>query len=53
VSRYIPARLREQVHANAGGRCAYCQSPEELMGVTFEVDHVIPRSIEIESDLVR
>ncbi|HLK61158.1 MAG TPA: HNH endonuclease signature motif containing protein, partial [Chthonomonadaceae bacterium] len=24
------------------GRCAYCQSPQALMNVTFEVDHIIP-----------
>jgi hypothetical protein len=40
----MPAPLREQVRARAGGRCAYCQSSEELMGITFEVDHIVPRS---------
>jgi len=44
MSRHIPARLREQVRADAGGRCAYCQSSEQLMGVTFEIDHIIPQS---------
>lgn len=36
--------LRQAVMAAAQGRCAYCLSPEQMMGVTFEVDHVIPRS---------
>ena len=44
MSAYISARLREQVIANAGGRCAYCQSRQDLMGVTFEVDHIVPES---------
>jgi len=44
MSAHISAQLREQVIANAGGRCAYCQSRQDLMGVTFEVDHIIPES---------
>ena len=44
MSPRIPVHLRRRVLADAGGRCAYCQSPEELMGVTFEIDHIIPRS---------
>jgi len=39
----VPARLRRQVLAEANGRCAFCRSEERLMGVTFEVDHIIPR----------
>ena len=44
MSRRIPASLREQALARAGGRCAYCQSAEVLLGVSFEVDHIIPQS---------
>ena len=44
MSAYISARLREQVIDTAGGRCAYCQSRQDLMGVTFEVDHIVPES---------
>ena len=44
MSAYIPVQLREQVIANASGRCAYCQSRQDLMGVTFEVDHIVPES---------
>lgn len=40
----IPPALRQAVMTAAQGRCAYCLSPEQMMGVTFEVDHVIPRS---------
>ena len=44
MSQRIPASLREQALARAGGRCAYCQSAEALLGVSFEVDHIIPLS---------
>ena len=40
----IPSALRQAVLAAARGRCAYCLSPEQMMGVVFEIDHVIPRS---------
>src|SRR6266581_5404370 len=40
----ISQALRQAVVAAAQGRCAYCLSPESMMGVTFEVDHIIPRS---------
>ncbi len=44
MSQRIPASLREQALAMAGGRCAYCQSAEVLLGVSFEGDHIIPLS---------
>jgi hypothetical protein len=44
MSSYIPVQLREQVFAQAESRCAYCHSLEDLMGVTFEVEHIIPES---------
>lgn len=44
VSSHIPAELRRQVLSDSGGECAYCHSTEALMGVTFEVDHIVPRS---------
>jgi hypothetical protein len=28
----------------AGGLCAYCCSAEALLGVTFEIDHIVPLS---------
>ena len=40
----IPQPLRQAVIAAAQGHCAYCLSPEQMMGVAFEIDHVIPRS---------
>lgn len=41
---HVPGWLREQVLASARGLCAYCRSAQELMGVTFELDHIIPES---------
>lgn len=38
----IAPRLRREVIIRSGGRCAFCRCPEALMGVTFEVDHVVP-----------
>jgi hypothetical protein len=40
----IPIRLRELVVARDAGRCAFCRCAEKLMGVTFEIDHVVPRA---------
>lgn len=40
----IPKSLRKAVIESSQGRCAYCHNPENLMGVTFEVDHITPRS---------
>src|SRR5437870_3591368 len=40
----IPQALRHTVLEAAQGRYAYCLSPEQMMGVAFEVDHIIPRS---------
>jgi hypothetical protein len=34
MSSHISAQLREQVIADAGGRCAYCQSRTEVIGLT-------------------
>ena len=44
MSAYIPVELRRQVADRAKGYCAYCRSSEHLMGVTFEVDHIIPEA---------
>ena len=41
----IPVSLRRQIRTIYRHRCAYCQSPEALMGVTFEVDHIIPEAM--------
>lgn len=38
----IPAHLRKRVRTSSPLRCSYCHSPEVLLGVRLEVDHIIP-----------
>src|SRR5262245_46580039 len=38
----IPPLLRQRLRAEAGElRCAYCHSPERLLGIPLEADHII------------
>jgi hypothetical protein len=39
---YISDVLRTTIRRKFYGACAYCRSPENLMGVIFEIDHIIP-----------
>lgn len=39
---HIPQPLRSEAELHFRGRCAYCRSPQALMNVTFEVDHIVP-----------
>lgn len=42
----VPNSLRRRVRAEfAEPRCAYCHSPERLLGIPLEVDHIIPTSL--------
>jgi len=40
---HIPANVRRRVLAAARDQCAFCRSEERLMGVTFEIDHIVPQ----------
>jgi len=51
MTRRIPPGLRKQVLDRSDGRCAYCQSSEALLGVTFEVDHIMPLAAGGASDI--
>src|SRR6185369_16217462 len=42
---YIPAELRRQVRADAGERCGYCHTPEKLIGMPMEFDHLLPEAL--------
>ena len=44
MSAYISVEVRRQVADRARGCCAYCRSAEHLMGVTFEIDHIVPEA---------
>jgi hypothetical protein len=40
----IDRRLRSQVLADAGGRCGYCLSSEEITGAPLEIEHLVPEA---------
>ena len=42
----IPLRLRRKVADKAHHRCGYCLTPERIVGVEMEVDHIIPEALE-------
>ena len=42
---YIGRRLRDQVLADAGGRCGYCRSSEEVTGAPLEIEHLVPEAL--------
>jgi hypothetical protein len=44
MSVYVPIKLQRQIYARFGDRCAYCQTSEALMPVTFEFEHITPLS---------
>lgn len=41
---YIPAVLRELVAQQAGRRCGYCLTAEEVVGSPMEIDHLVPEA---------
>jgi hypothetical protein len=45
VSEYIPIALRKRVHSHFLESCGYCKTQEYLTVVTFEVEHIVPRSL--------
>jgi hypothetical protein len=42
---YISAELRRQVREDAGGRCGYCHTPEILIGMPLEFEHLLPEAL--------
>jgi hypothetical protein len=44
VSDYIPVALRKRIRSHFMQCCGYCKTLESLTVVTFEVEHIIPRS---------
>ncbi len=40
----VPADLRRQVRADAAGRCGYCHTPEVLIGMPLEFEHLYPEA---------
>jgi HNH endonuclease len=44
VSAYIPVELQRRVRDRFHNSCAYCHTAEALMAMTFEFEHIMPRS---------
>jgi hypothetical protein len=40
----IPPALRERVSQQAGYRCGYCLSSQELLGMPMTIEHLIPET---------
>ncbi|HUP99384.1 MAG TPA: HNH endonuclease [Aeromicrobium sp.] len=45
TSSYIPKKLRGRVAAQARHRCGYCLSTEAIVGLTMEIEHLIPQAL--------
>ena len=39
---YISVELRRQLRRDAGSRCGYCRSAEELTGAPLTIEHIVP-----------
>jgi hypothetical protein len=42
VTGYVSGELRRQVRQDAGSRCGYCLSAEQLTGSPLTFDHIVP-----------
>ena len=40
MSGYVPVKLQRQIRKQFCDRCAYCQTSEALMAITFEFEHI-------------
>jgi len=45
TSAYISRQLRERVAEQARYRCGYCLSSEQIVGLSMEVEHLIPQAL--------
>ncbi len=39
---HIPVELRRRVAHEAGGRCGYCLTSEDIVGTPMDFEHIIP-----------
>ncbi len=44
-STYVSRNLRQQVRQRFGNHCAYCLTPEWIIGTAFTIDHIIPETL--------
>jgi hypothetical protein len=42
---HIPVWLRQQIAAEARGRCGYCLTPEAITGAPLVLDHLVPEAL--------
>lgn len=42
MTTYVSVELRRQVRQDAGARCGYCLSAEELTGSPLTIEHILP-----------
>lgn len=47
----IPAQLRHEVAKKCQNRCAYCLSQQDISGIQFTIDHIIPESLGGETEV--
>lgn len=40
----VPDSVRQRIRESAQDRCGYCLCPQRVVPITFEIDHLIPRS---------
>lgn len=38
----ISQKLRDKIRKDAKNRCGYCQSPQHLVPIPFEIEHISP-----------
>jgi hypothetical protein len=48
----VPRALRDRLVAQAGHRCSYCRSSEQITGIELELDHLWPEALGGTSDEV-
>lgn len=44
MSAYLAVELRRQVREDAGNRCGYCLSAEEISGLALQFEHLCPEA---------
>lgn len=40
----ISAKLREKIIKIAENRCGYCRTPQDLVPIPFEIEHILPKA---------
>ena len=43
----VAPAVQELVRERAGRRCEYCRAPEEVTGSRYQIDHILPRSLDL------